>query len=150
MSHQTWHIPANYTDAGKLFGMFAIRNTIEAVLLAGPCIFFCLRLLPFAITTNITITLVAGCREMIEDNINEVRYLAANEAVTRRFFLIFQHETRMKTRAATVKAIAERMRDVGDIRQDYEELDSAISSGLYLKESINRSGEDFYSLFAQE
>ena len=40
MSHQTWHIPANYTDAGKLFGMFAIRYTIEAVLLAGPCIFF--------------------------------------------------------------------------------------------------------------
>lgn len=37
-----------------------------------------------------------------------------------------------------------RMRDVGDTRQDYEELDSAISSGLYLKEAINRQGEDFY------
>jgi hypothetical protein len=60
MTYQTWHIPANYTDAGKLFGMFSIRNTIEAVLLAAPCIFLCLRFLPFAITTNIMIALVAG------------------------------------------------------------------------------------------
>ena len=37
-----------------------------------------------------------------------------------------------------------RMRDVDDIRQNFEELDSAISSGLYLKDAINRQGEDFY------
>ena len=37
-----------------------------------------------------------------------------------------------------------RMRDVGDTRQDFEELDSAISSGLYLKDVMNRQGEDFY------
>lgn len=37
-----------------------------------------------------------------------------------------------------------RMREVGDTRQDYEELDSAISSGLYLKDVMNRQGEDFY------
>lgn len=37
-----------------------------------------------------------------------------------------------------------RMRDVGDTRQDYEELDSAITSGLYLKDVMNRQGEDFY------
>ena len=37
-----------------------------------------------------------------------------------------------------------RMRDVGDTRQDYEELDSAIASGLYLKDAINRLGEDFF------
>ena len=60
MTYQNWHIPANYTDAGKLFGLFAIRNTVEAVLLAGPCVFFCLRLLPFAITTNIMVALVVG------------------------------------------------------------------------------------------
>ena len=28
--------------------------------------------------------------------------------------------------------------------RDYEELDSAISSGLYLKDVMNRQGEDFY------
>lgn len=37
-----------------------------------------------------------------------------------------------------------RMRDVGDTRSDYEELDSAIASGLYLKDVMNRQGEDFY------
>ena len=37
-----------------------------------------------------------------------------------------------------------RMREVGDTRQDYEELDSAISGGFWLKEGINRTGQDFY------
>lgn len=37
-----------------------------------------------------------------------------------------------------------RMREVDDTRQDFEELDSAISSGFYLKEGINRAGQDFY------
>jgi len=60
MSYQNWHIPANYTDAGKLFGMFAIRNAVEAAILAGPCIFCSLRFLPFSITTKIIAALVAG------------------------------------------------------------------------------------------
>ena len=34
----TVHIPTNYTDAGKLFGMFEIRNTIECVILCVPLI----------------------------------------------------------------------------------------------------------------
>ena len=37
-----------------------------------------------------------------------------------------------------------RMRDVGDTRQDFEELDDAISSGYYLKEGMNRAAQDFY------
>ncbi len=37
-----------------------------------------------------------------------------------------------------------RMREVGDTRQDYEELASAITAGLYLKDVMNRQGEDFY------
>ena len=35
--------------------------------------------------------------------------------------------------AQTTMINRSRMRDVGDTRQDYEELDSAISSGLYLR-----------------
>lgn len=65
---------------------------------------------------------VASCREMIEDNINEVRYLAANEAVTRRFFLIFQHEPRMKARTATVEGIAERLRDEEQTARRYLDM----------------------------
>ena len=37
-----------------------------------------------------------------------------------------------------------RMRDVGDTRQDFEELDDAISSGYYLKEGMNRAAQDFF------
>lgn len=37
-----------------------------------------------------------------------------------------------------------RMRDVEDTRADYEELDDAISSGLYIKEKMNREGEEFF------
>lgn len=37
-----------------------------------------------------------------------------------------------------------RMRDVEETRTDYEELDSAISSGFYIKDKINREGEEFY------
>ena len=46
--------------------------------------------------------------------------------------------------AQTTMVNRSRMRDVGDPRQDFEELDSAISSGLYLKDAMNRQGEDFY------
>ena len=37
-----------------------------------------------------------------------------------------------------------RMKDVEDTRTDFEEMDSAVSAGLYLKDKINRDGEDFY------
>ena len=57
MSYVTYHIPANYTDAGRLFGLFPIRNTVEAAIIAVPTLFFCFRLLPFALTTNIVITM---------------------------------------------------------------------------------------------
>ena len=29
MSYETYHIPVNFTDAGKLFGVFEIRNAVE-------------------------------------------------------------------------------------------------------------------------
>lgn len=37
-----------------------------------------------------------------------------------------------------------RLRDVGDTRSDYEELDSAVTAGMYLKEGMNKLNEDFY------
>lgn len=46
--------------------------------------------------------------------------------------------------AQTTMVNRSRMRDVGDTRQDYEELDSAIYSGLWMKDEMNRGGEDFY------
>ena len=37
-----------------------------------------------------------------------------------------------------------RMRDVEDTRADFEKMDDAISSGLYIKEQLNREGEEFF------
>ena len=36
MDSETYYIPVNYTDAGKLFGLFEIRNAIESVVLGLP------------------------------------------------------------------------------------------------------------------
>lgn len=58
MNSETYYIPANFTDAGRVMGMFELRNLVEAVLLTLPAIYFCFVLLPFELMTNITITLI--------------------------------------------------------------------------------------------
>jgi hypothetical protein len=44
-----YHIPANYTEAGRLLGMFEIRNAVEAVIVAVPLLFLSFALLPFGL-----------------------------------------------------------------------------------------------------
>lgn len=60
------------------------------------------------------------------------------------YFKKMPKDTMLKKIAQTTMINRSRMRDVDDLRQDYEELDSAIYSGLYLKEGMNRDNEDFY------
>ena len=43
MDSETYYIPVNYTEAGKLFGLFEIRNAIEAVVLGLPILGLCAR-----------------------------------------------------------------------------------------------------------
>ncbi len=57
MNNETYYIPANFTDAGRVMGMFELRNLVEAVVLTLPVLYFCFVLLPFDLMTNITITL---------------------------------------------------------------------------------------------
>ena len=71
--------------------------------------------------------------------------IEAGEGVSLSFYLVKQ------PREKTVNAIGQttminrsRMRDVGDTRQDFEELGDAIGAGLHLKEGMNREGQDFY------
>ena len=54
----TVHIPTNYTDAGKLFGMFEIRNAVECLILCLPIIWLVFSLTPFKITTTLVIACV--------------------------------------------------------------------------------------------
>jgi len=58
MNYETYYIPANFTDAGRVFGLFEIRHVIEAVAVGAPVLFLCVTLLPFAITTKVIATLI--------------------------------------------------------------------------------------------
>ena len=69
----------------------------------------------------------------------------AGEGVSLSFTVKRQSKEKILSKIAqTTMVNRSRMRDVGDTRQDFEELDSAINSGLYLKDVMNRQGEDFY------
>lgn len=72
----------------------------------------------------------------------------AGEGVNISFSFTRQNREKILSKIAqTTMLNRSRMRDVGDTRQDYEELDSAITSGLYLKDVMNRQGEDFYYMY---
>jgi DNA replication protein DnaC len=69
----------------------------------------------------------------------------AGEGIGLNFIIKRQQREKILSKIAqTTMVNRSRMRDVGDTRQDYEELDSAISAGLYLKDNMNRNSEDFY------
>ena len=71
--------------------------------------------------------------------------MEAGEGINLSFLVKRQPKEKILSKIAqTTMVNRSRMRDVGDTRQDYEELDSAISSGLYLKDVMNRQGENFY------
>lgn len=57
MENTTIYIPNNYTDAGKILGMFEIRNVAEALILCIPLIMLTVLLSPFGLMgTLITAT----------------------------------------------------------------------------------------------
>lgn len=57
MSNETYYIPTNFTDAGRVLGLFEIRNLIEAVLLTLPILYLCLAFVPLSLTPKIIVTL---------------------------------------------------------------------------------------------
>lgn len=57
MNYESYVIPSNFTDAGRVFGLFEMRNLIEAVVLTIPLACFCIVLLPFGLTTRIVVAL---------------------------------------------------------------------------------------------
>ena len=57
MTNETYYIPANFTDAGRVMGLFEIRNLIEAVLLTLPILYLCLAFVPLCMTPKIIVTL---------------------------------------------------------------------------------------------
>lgn len=60
MDNVIYHLPRNYTDAGRIFGLFEVRNTVETVLMVIPVLFFCLYFLPFPLTPKLIVTLTVA------------------------------------------------------------------------------------------
>lgn len=57
MNNENYYIPTNFSDAGRVFGLFEVRNLIEAIMLALPAMYLCIALLPFSLTPKIIVTL---------------------------------------------------------------------------------------------
>ena len=58
MTSEVYYIPANFTDAGRVMGLFELRNLVETVVLTLPVLYLCIAFLPFALTTKIIVTLI--------------------------------------------------------------------------------------------
>ena len=56
MEPQVIAIPTNFTESGKILGIFDIRNTVEAIILTIPVAFLFFGVLPF----NLTVKIIAG------------------------------------------------------------------------------------------
>ena len=53
MEPQTVNIPANFTDAGRILGLFNIRNTVEMLIFTVPIAFIFFACFPFGLTVKI-------------------------------------------------------------------------------------------------
>ena len=62
MNYDVYHIPTNFTDAGRVMGLFELRNLIEALLLTLPTLYLCIAFLPFRFTTKLIITSISSSR----------------------------------------------------------------------------------------
>ena len=64
MEEITVVIPVNFTDAGRLFGLFEIRNAVEAVFICVPLAAMLMRILPFGLLWRIgivsAVTVITG------------------------------------------------------------------------------------------
>lgn len=57
MNTGTYFIPVNYTDAGRVFGFFEVRNVIEAAVLGVPLLAACLLWVPGSLSAKIVVTI---------------------------------------------------------------------------------------------
>lgn len=80
-----------------------------------------------------------ACREMIEDNIQEIGNGIASDAMRHRFFLVFQYEAGMRAKRNTVDSIIQRLNEEADTARRYldvcelEVLEPQYSDNFVLK-----------------
>ena len=64
----------------------------------------------------------AYCREMIQDNIQDIGMGVASNALQHRFFMVFQYESQMRASPNTVQGIIQRLNEEADTARRYLDL----------------------------
>ena len=64
----------------------------------------------------------AYCRDMIQDNIQDIGMGVASNALQHRFFMVFQYESQMRASPNTVQGIIQRLNEEADTARRYLEL----------------------------
>lgn len=73
------------------------------------------------------------------------RLIELGDGISLSFFLEKKRKEQILSKVVKTTMInRSRLRDIEDTRADYEELDDAIYSGMYIKDRLNRDGEDFF------
>ena len=85
-----------------------------------------------------------SCREMIEDNIQEIGLGIAQDTIRHRFFLVFQYEPQMKAKRNTTRGIIQRLNEEADTARRY--LDICELEVLEPRYSDNHILELLYSI----
>ena len=57
MNYDSYYIPTNFTDAGRVMGLFELRNLAEAVILTLTALYLCLAFLPLDMMSKLVVTL---------------------------------------------------------------------------------------------
>lgn len=91
-------IPANYTDAGKLLGVFEIRSAAEAILLCVPLALILLKLSPFGLTGTVVLV-SAPCFTLGGFALTGIQDRSLLEFL--RIFLLFRKRRRILTYRGT-------------------------------------------------
>ena len=86
-----------------------------------------------------------NCRELQEDNVNMAYYLAHNEAIEKRFFLVFTLEPQMKLRGNEFRDIVARLEEEENIARQY--LDSCGLEVVRCDDSDDKLINLFYEIF---
>lgn len=73
-----------------------------------------------------------ACREMIEDNIQEIGNGIASDAMRHRFFLVFQYEAGMRAKRNTVDSIIQRLNEEADTARRYGEAYHCLHAPIHL------------------
>ena len=62
----------------------------------------------------------AYCRDMIQDNIQDIGMGVASNALQHRFFMVFQYESQMRASPNTVQGIIQRLNEEADTARRYQ------------------------------